>query len=182
MSEYNLYPIFSFVLSLLFLMGAYDAFKIHLTKLKLQNRKETFNEHKIHTLQSVILPPMIYLMFIKNSTGIFLWTALLLVFIQLIYTLKDAAEETKSRELFGGLSPLEYQLHLLMEYLKGIMITLWIVSKPADAYTFNLTTFNDSYPLYLQTIGYIIFILSIFGCISHVSPLLRPNFHHKSRL
>jgi len=94
-------------------IGLIDGFYYHIWKFKLYKWEESRYEHWLHSARALLFPTIIYLLLIKNISGVLLWVALFLALIDVIVLVVDILTEYDSRELMGGLPDKEYLVHII---------------------------------------------------------------------
>lgn len=126
-------------------LATFDGLYLHLYKYKLHAWKESRREHFLHTINAFIFPWTIFFVFLDEFKGLLLWFGVLLTLISLLVEYFDLFEENKSRESFGGLTSLEYALHMAMGSLRASYISLILVSKPLADWSLSGSSFVESY-------------------------------------
>ncbi|XDD47632.1 hypothetical protein AB3N60_06010 [Leptospira sp. WS39.C2] len=129
-------------LSLVFLvlfsgLAFFDGIVLHLWKYKLFQYTDTFYEHKLHTIRSVIFPIILIGLFLFETKGWLFVLVLAITLFDLIIQLFDMREEKGARIRFGGLSTTEYILHVTLTSLHTSMLLLYLIAKPNGSFAFN---------------------------------------------
>lgn len=114
-----------------------DGFVLHLWKYRLFAYAETRYEHLLHTMRALIFPLLAWSFFAVNLRGILLLAALSLAGLDLVVQFLDMFEEYRARKRFGGLSSLEYSLHVVLTGLHGGLIVAYILSRPVGAFSWD---------------------------------------------
>jgi hypothetical protein len=114
-----------------------DGVYIHLIRLRLHARPESWNEHVWHTVRALLFLPATYALFGVVSGGILLWTGITLVVLDQAVEIIDMASEKDSRASIGGLGSFEYILHGTLTLLRSGAIALSLASRPASAFLWN---------------------------------------------
>lgn len=114
-----------------------DGVYIHLIRLKLHARPESWSEHVWHTLRTLLFLPATYALFGVVSGGPLLWGGIALAFIDQVVEVVDMASEKESRASVGGLSSFEYILHGMLTFLRSAAIALSLASRPLAAFSWN---------------------------------------------
>lgn len=122
------YYLISLCIVLFMVIATYDGIYLHIWKYQLHTRKESYFEHKIHTVRAILFPLIIWLLFI-NTDLISFSIGITLVALDLITLGVDAFSETDSRKSIGGLSRWEYIIHLFANGLHFAAIVLIIGTK-----------------------------------------------------
>lgn len=114
-----------------------DGVYIHLVRLKLHTRPESWYEHVWHTLRAVLFVPATYALFGVVSGGALLWTGIALAVIDQAVEIVDMASEKESRASVGGLNSFEYILHGILTLLRSAAIALSLAARPASAFSLS---------------------------------------------
>jgi hypothetical protein len=109
-------------------IGMIDGAYLHLHKYKLYARPESYVEHVTHTLRALLFPPLVYLLLYRTSNSA-LWVAVALVAADLGVTVWDVLIERASRKGLGGLSSLEYLVHVLAVTLNAAATAVLLVAR-----------------------------------------------------
>lgn len=117
-----------------------DGVYFHLIKYKLYARRESIAEHLTHTLRAVLFGPMIYLLFGRCFGGLALWGALGMVLVDFAIQSWDVLIERTSRSVLGGLSSLEYWIHVVAITTHVAAVTLVLAARPASAWSTSAPT------------------------------------------
>jgi hypothetical protein len=148
-------------------LAAFDVIFIHGFQEGLHTRKDSRQEHLLHTLQSGLFARFIYLVFLVNFSGMFLWLGVLVTLATIGVSLWDAAIEKKSRQGLGGLSSLEYVFHLIMEMTRTAAVAWILALKPESSWHWDALPLAH-YPSYFEHFAQFVFVLSILFAIWHV--------------
>lgn len=137
--------------SLLLLMYAglalLDGFYLHLWKYRLYSHPESRYEHKLHTARALVFPFVLYVLFAGNFAGILWWTGVLAAAGDLLIGVLDVLEENNARAIFGGLSRLEYLVHVLANGVHFAWLALICIAKPPEAWDLSASVIlSDPYP------------------------------------
>ncbi|TGL72123.1 hypothetical protein [Leptospira jelokensis] len=130
-------------LSLVFLvmfagLAFFDGIILHLWKFKLYKYNDTIYEHKLHTYRAILFPIVLVGLFLLDLSGILYLLILCVVSIDLLIQVFDMWEEKDARSRFGGLSSVEYILHVTLTSLHSSMLLLYILSKPLNSMSFQI--------------------------------------------
>lgn len=125
-------------------LGAIDGLYFHLQRYRLFAHPETRYEHALHTVRAWLVLPPLTLLYLADSTGGFLWFAALCIAADQVALALDLHAETSSRRHVGGLSPAEYQIHVVANGLHGVALALALASRPADAWSLAVSSVGAS--------------------------------------
>lgn len=132
-------------LNLFMVLGAVDLFYFHIWKYKLHTRAESRYEHKLHMAFAFLMVPVAFLLYYQNFGGYALWAGVLFVGAALSTELLDVFSENDSRASIGGLSTLEYALHVALTILKVASFAFIFASKPVTAWELSSPFVLGSY-------------------------------------
>lgn len=118
-------------------VSAVDGIYIHLVRLKLHARPESWREHLLHTARAVLFLPMLLALFGVVSGGMLLRIGLGAVMIDQVVEVLDMMSEKDSRASIGGLSSLEYVVHVLLTTLRSAAIALSLAARPISAFSLS---------------------------------------------
>jgi phosphatidylglycerophosphate synthase len=150
------------------LIGAIDGAYYHLKKYKLYTHEESLFEHKLHTLRAVFLSLTALLLFTLNSAGWLLWTAALIIVVDLVVLAWDVLIERRSREKLGGLSSKEYLVHVLASVLHAAGLALALAAKPCEAWSLSSpATLEANFPILILLCGGGIAVVTAVSSIEH---------------
>jgi len=152
-------------------LGTFDGLYFHLWKYKLHLLPAARREHSIHTARAFVFVPLSFFLFVYNSAGLLLWTAIGLLVVDAYLELIDILEERKSRAPLGGITSEESAIHVFASSFKFAAIILLLATKPESAYL-SLTPYliDEPLPLYLTYIGTTFAIGSLGGGIYSLFP------------
>lgn len=128
------------------LLAFFDGIVLHLWKYQLYRYSDTFYEHILHSLRATLFPILLLGLFFYDLRGPLFLGVIFLTFVDLVIQGFDMWEENKARKRFGGLSSLEYILHVVLTSFHTSMILLYIISKPEQAWNFADSTFFAASP------------------------------------
>jgi hypothetical protein len=111
-----------------------DGLYIHLWRLRLHARPESYREHLWHTARAILFSPIVLLLFAAPTAGAVLWIGIALFAVDQVVELLDVVEERPSRASIGGLSSLEYAVHVVLITLRVAAVALVLASRPAAAW------------------------------------------------
>lgn len=118
-------------------VSAVDGIYIHLVRLKLHARPESWREHVLHTARAVLFLPMLLALFGVVSGGLLLWIGIGMVLLDQVVELLDLLSEKDSRASIGGLSSLEYVVHVSLTTLRSAAIALSLAARPISAFALS---------------------------------------------
>lgn len=176
MTDYLIYTglIFLVVFAVLsFLDGVY----LHLIVYKLPENPESKFEHLTHTLRAILFLPILLTIFYWNLSGSMLLFAVGLIIVDLIIEAIDVISERRSRKSIGGLSDREYLLHVTLTTTRVAAITLFLASKPKDAW-FAALSLAD-YPEVARTIVLNLIPGAIVITVLHIALIMHPTLISK---
>ncbi len=127
-------------LTLFMILAVYDGVYLHLWKFELFQRKESANEHLMHTWRAILFPFILCLLLI-NEQEVGFWIGCVLFGIDLLILGLDAYVEEDSRSFMGGLPRWEYIVHLFANSLHFGSFLLLILTR----IQFNGSTLFYSY-------------------------------------
>lgn len=159
----------TFFLVFFTLVATIDGLYFHLYKYRLFERPECLREHHLHTINAFLFPWTVLLLFVFNSAGILLWSAIALTLFTLLIEFIDVFEERKSRRLMGGLTSLEYSMHFAMSGLRATYTSIVLAQKPLAAWSLGAPMLLPSqhYPEFLRILATSVFILGLPVFVLH---------------
>lgn len=116
-------------LLLFMLLATYDGFYLHIWKYRLFDRKESFFEHKTHTIRAILFPAIVWLLFIEKTSFLAFILGCIFVALDLVVLAVDAYHEKESRSFMGGLPTWEYIVHLFANAFHFAAIILVLALK-----------------------------------------------------
>jgi hypothetical protein len=134
------------VLQLFALLSAIDGLYIHLWRLRLHARPESYREHLLHTVRAALFVPVVATLFALPSAGMLLWTGVALAALDQAAGISDALAERDSRASLGGLGRGEYALHVLLVAVHAVALTLALVARPGEAWSLSAPTLLGEWP------------------------------------
>ena len=135
------------ILLLLFAgLSLVDGIYIHLWRLRLHARPESYREHLWHTARAILFAPTVLLLFAAPTAGVALWIGIALFVVDEVVEILDVVEERPSRASIGGLSSMEYAVHVMLVTLRVAAVTLVLASRPADAWSLDAPTAVGAHP------------------------------------
>jgi len=118
-------------------IGMIDGAYFHIVKYKLHTRRESFVEHITHTLNAIFFPPIVYLLLYRDSAGLALWAAAALVVVDVGIESWDVLIERCSRSSLGGLTPVEYWIHMMAVTLRIGGMAVLFAARPLAAWSLS---------------------------------------------
>jgi hypothetical protein len=119
------------------LLSAVDGIYIHLIRLRLHARPESWREHVWHTGRAILFPPILAGIFSAMTGGLLLWAGVVFVLLDQVCELLDVFSESKSRAGIGGLGSFEYALHGTLTTARAAGIALSLAARPAAAWALS---------------------------------------------
>jgi hypothetical protein len=116
-------------------IASVDGFYFHIYRYRLYARPESRYEHVLHTWNAVLFPLTIAPVFLAETTGAALWSAVFFNVLTLGIEAADVLCERASRASLGGLTPAEYLMHFGMSGLRWGYVVLALAAKPAEAWS-----------------------------------------------
>lgn len=118
-------------------LATVDGVYIHLIRLKLHTRPDSWLEHVWHSVGAVLAVPGFYALFAVVSGGILLWFGIVLAALGQLVEWIDMASEKTSRASLGGLDSFEYILHAILTATRNVAFALSLAGRPASAFTLS---------------------------------------------
>lgn len=112
-------------------IAAIDGVYIHLWKLRLHARDESYAEHLWHTASAVLTVPTVVLLFVVPATGAALWAGLGLLALTHAVEVLDVIAERTSRRSLGGLSRFELSMHVGAVATRAAAVAAVLISRPS---------------------------------------------------
>jgi hypothetical protein len=160
-------------------LGAVDGIYFHLSRYRLFAHDESRGEHALHTVRSVLVLPMLVLLFLGDASGVYLWIATACVALDQVVLFLDLRAEARSRSRFGGLSAAEYQIHVLANGMHGIALALALASRPVSTWSVEASLLMSStLPRGAQILLASLLLAATVAAIQHVALLF--SFQHDS--
>jgi hypothetical protein len=142
----------STILLLLFVvLSLVDGLYIHLWRLRLHARPESYREHLWHTGRAVLFAPAVILVFAAPTAGLALWMGVALFALDEVVEMLDVLAERASRASLGGLSSAEYAVHVVLITLRAAAVALALASRPAAAWSLDAAHVAGAYPDVIAT-------------------------------
>lgn len=172
MTDYLIYTglFFLIVFAVLSLL---DGVYLHLIVYRLPEHSESKFEHLTHTLRAILFLPIILTTFYWNLSGPMLLFSTAIIIVDLIIEAIDVISERRSRKNIGGLSDGEYLLHVTLTTMRVAAITLFLASKPRDAWFSSLSL--PSYPDLVRTVVWNLIPGAVIIIILHMALIIQPK-------
>ncbi len=152
-----------------FLLGAVDGLYFHLRRYRLFAFPESRREHVIHTVRAFLVLPPLALLYLADASGLCLWSAAAAIAIDQLMLAFDLREEAASRRRFGGLSPAEYQIHVVANGLHAVALALALASRPTSAWSLTTCSIAASgLPLTIQALVAALWLASAAAVVQHL--------------
>ena len=149
-------------------IAAADAVYFHIIKYKLYARKESRYEHKLHTFNAVLFPFTGLFLFAENFGGAALWAGFILTVVTFGLEGLVVACEKDSRRNIGGLTTLEYGLHMAMVGLRVAFTALIFAQKPVSAWTQAEVFLIPNYTDFTRSVGGCVFLSGLVMAAWHI--------------
>ena len=117
-----------------------DGVYLHLYKYRLFARADSRTEHWTHSIRALMFGPIVYLLFAHPYAGVVLWATLGLVVVDFGVQSWDVLVERGSRATLGGLTPVEYWIHVAAITTHVAAVTLILVTRPDGAWSLSAGT------------------------------------------
>jgi hypothetical protein len=158
----------SAVLLLLFTaVASADGLYLHLWRYRLHRRPASIHEHRLHTANAVLFPPLCFLLYCVQPAGLWLWLATALTLASLALEVIDVRCEHQSRADMGGLGRDEYLMHFLMSALRSAAVVPLLVSAPGEAWGPDRTALTAR-PLWLLLVGAAVAVPAVGAALVHL--------------
>lgn len=128
-----------------------DGIYVHLWRLRLFARPDSWREHVWHTARAALAPGIIALVFAAPTAGLALWLGVGLLAVDQLAEVADVLDERASRASLGGLGSGEYLLHVVLVALRAAAVALTVAARPAAAWSLDAVG-GATYPGLLGTL------------------------------
>jgi hypothetical protein len=155
------------ILLLFTTIATVDGLYLHLWRYRLHRRPASRYEHRLHTANAVLFPPLSFLLFCVQPAGLWLWLAAALALVTLGIEIADVRCEHASRADLGGLGRNEYLMHFLMSALRSASVVPLLVSAPGEAWAPARTALGAR-PLWLLLTGAAIAVPAVGTALLHL--------------
>jgi hypothetical protein len=161
-------------LTLFMIVGAVDLFYFHIWKYKLHARPESRLEHKLHMTSAFLMVPVAYFLYFQNFGGYALWAAVFFIVAGFATEILDVLSEGASRASLGGLTTVEFSLHVAATILKIVSFAFMFAAKPISAWSLNSPIVLGTYGPMAELIALNVMIGSFLVTVLHLA-LLSPK-------
>lgn len=127
-------------------LSAIDGLYLHLWRLRLHQRPDSYREHLWHTTRAILFAPTVVLLFALPSAGALLWLGVALALLDQLAGVADVLAERDSRASLGGLGRGEYALHMMLVALHASALALVLAARPRAAWSLSGPTMLDAWP------------------------------------
>lgn len=134
------------LLSALALLSSIDGLYVHLWRLGLHRRPESYCEHLWHTARAVLFAPTVVILFAMPSAGALLWFGVGLALLDEVVGVFDVLSENDSRRSLGGLGRGEYALHVVLVAVHAAAVALVLAARPAAAWSLSAPSTLGEWP------------------------------------
>jgi hypothetical protein len=134
------------------LLSLVDGLYIHLWRLRLFARPESYREHLWHTARAILFAPAVLLLFAAPTAGLALWAGIALFALDEVVEMLDVLAERASRASLGGLSSAEYAVHVVLVTLRAAAVALALASRPAAAWSLDAAYVIGAHPQLIATL------------------------------
>jgi hypothetical protein len=128
------------------LLSSVDGLYVHLWRLGLHRRPDSYCEHLWHTARAVLFAPIVVILFAMPSAGALLWLGAFLAFADQVVGVFDVLSETESRRSLGGLGRGEYALHVVLVAVHAAATALVLAARPAEAWSLSAPSTLGDWP------------------------------------
>jgi len=157
-------------------IGMIDGAYFHIVKYKLHTRRESFVEHITHTLNAIFFPPIVYLLLYRDSAGLALWAAAALVVVDVGIESWDVLIERCSRSSLGGLTPVEYWIHMMAVTLRIGGMAVLFAARPLAAWSLSAPSVLSGEPPHaVRLVALVLIVGATITAAQHVW-LLQPRY------
>lgn len=161
-------------------LATLDGIYLHLYKYKLYARKDSKKEHLIHSVNSFFFPWSVYLIFLDQFQGVYLWLGVLINAISFVIEYIDIFEEKRSRASLGGLASYEYAMHMAMSALRACYTVLIFVSRPSSDWNFvYVSPDHEANVPYMEYFIYPVVLVGFGICALHFSLIVYQKYKTK---
>jgi hypothetical protein len=135
-------------------LAALDGLYLHFWVYQLPARRASYGEHRLHTAGAILFLLTLVGLFLWQVGGWLLWAAALVVAVDLAVSVADMWTETDSRVQLGGLSRLEYMLHMVIMLFRGAATALALAAAPAEAWALASAPIRGPLPELASLVGW----------------------------
>jgi hypothetical protein len=156
------------VLLLYVVLSAVDGFYIHLWRLRLHARPQSWREHLWHTGRALLFAPLVATVFLAPTAGALLWTGVGLVVVDTLLELLDVRDERASRADLGGVGRGELALHVVLVVARVVAVALAFAARPSEAWALDAPATIGAHPAWVATVVSNLIPGAIVGALLHV--------------
>jgi hypothetical protein len=127
-------------------LSTIDGLYIHLWRLRLHRRPESYQEHLWHTVRALLFAPVVGILFAIPSAGLLLWVGVALAFADQVAGVCDAWSERDSRRTLEGLGRGEYVLHVVLVAVHATALVLVLAARPSEAWSLAASSTLGEWP------------------------------------
>jgi hypothetical protein len=149
-------------------LAAVDGIYIHLFRLRLPSRPQSWMEHVWHTFSALLFLPMLLTIFLAPTGGLVLWLGVALVALLYWVEIRDVRAETASRADLGGLSRFELGLHVVLVVTRTLAVVLALVSRPLAAWSPLANASFGSHPAWITNAVVLLLPGAFAAAVVHV--------------
>jgi hypothetical protein len=149
-------------------LSAVDGFYIHLWKLRLHARPQSWREHLWHTGRALLFAPLVAIVFLAPTAGALLWTGVALVALDTLLEVLDVRDERASRAELGGVGRGELAVHVVLVAARAVAIALAFAARPAEAWALDAPATIGAHPGWITTVVSNLIPGAILGALLHV--------------
>jgi hypothetical protein len=118
-------------------LAAVDGLYLHLWKLRLHARLQSWREHLWHTGTALLFAPVLATIFLAPTGGWVLWTGIGFLVLTHAVEVLDVRAEQASRADLGGVSRGELATHVVLFVARSAAIALSLAARPAEAWALD---------------------------------------------
>lgn len=162
--------------TLALVVGAVDGLYFHLWKYMLHARSESRTEHLAHLGRAFLLPPTLWLAFLKDADGAPLQRLVPLIIVialDAVLGVWDVMLETESRRAIGGLRRSEYLIHVVATALHSgaevLAVAAWVLAWTGSA------AFAVRSPVFAHAVASLLLPVAVGAALLH-AVLLHTRF------
>jgi hypothetical protein len=138
-------------------LAAVDGIYIHLVRLRLPSRPQSWMEHVWHSISALLFVPILLTIHLAPTSGLVLWLGVALIAVLYWVEVRDLREERASRADLGGLSRRELALHVVLVVSRSLSVVLALASRPAAAWSPFAGTSLAAHPAWItNTVGVLV--------------------------
>jgi hypothetical protein len=137
-------------------VGAFDVLYFHIYRYRLASRPESLAETFTHVLRGAIFGAVALTLTLYEPRGLWFWLVGGLFVLDFVNSLVDAFLERNARSAFGGLTRLEYVLHVAgATFMGAIALAFLVRGAPAASLATELASRQLAVPPPMAIGGYL---------------------------